>query len=179
MDRKTMFINGVGTWHDILFVDPGVGGTGYAKYDELVRTGRKTKRDAKVPTTFGVLHAASTSKGEKSVDEICAKFRSLLEVTHSEHVFMEYPRYFSGSAKSHAATVKGDLILLTYLIGGLGEIVRTVTGRSPVLIFPEDWKKGLPKKIVLDRLEEFLGIKFKNHEADAVGMGLYFQGFLT
>lgn len=69
---------------------------------------------------------------------------------------------------------------LVFLVGGLGHVARRVSGVLPVFITPEEWKGQLPKKVVLARLAKAFGKdrKFRDHEADAVGMGLAAQGGL-
>jgi len=99
---------------------------------------------------------------------------------------LEMPELWSGSAISNAsATHKAkpgepaDLFKLVYLVGVLGAAALAAVGNLPVLATPAEWKGQLAKDMVTRRIQSALpGCAFRDHEWDAVGMGLSAQGKL-
>lgn len=168
-----------------LFVDPGLGGTGWAYFQNL---NAKAKRDAASrPVNSGVIKIpAREYEGSWLMHAalVSAAFQGVL-TSHTPHVVvLEQPELWSGSATSHAATTAGakgepgDLFKLTYLVGQFGLLTKQILGSLPVLIHPYEWKGQLSKDLVIERIKA-LGIpEPKDHEADAVGMGLAAQGLL-
>jgi len=168
----------------ILFVDPGLCGTGWAFFEALnTRPERKTKTSS--PKETGVLKIPASKYKDgwvQHVQCIAASFRGILAAYKPEWVVLEQPELWA-SSKSHAATVSkngeaGDIFKLTYLIGAMGLLVHQTIGKTPVLIFPREWKGQLDKGVVIARIEGEIGITPRDHEADAVGMGLAAQGRL-
>jgi hypothetical protein len=169
----------------VLFVDPGLGGTGWAFFRMIRTLFPKTAPPFK-PECSGVL---KIHKGEyegswlQHSSCVIAAFRGLLSAYKPQTVVLESPALWSGNAISHASAISGkdgepgDLFKLAYLLGGLGTAVADLTGNQPVLVMPYEWKGQLPKEVILERLDSW-GIKAKDHEADAIGMGLAAQGRL-
>jgi len=163
-----------------LYVDPGLGGTGWAYFDWLMKKSRKPEP----PTATGVIHSPTSERWDNRVWSVCREFAGVLSAVNPEEVVLEMSALWSGSAKSYASAThhaKGevaDLFKLTFLIGGLASVAREYTNKIPTLISPQDWKGQLPKNVVISRLESAFGKKYRDHEADAVGMGLAAQGGL-
>ena len=164
-------------YENIIFIDPGIGGTGWAFWKEL-------NTHQKKPTILKS-SGAFTPKGRKinwdgKVEMICAynhpKFNSLDVKT----VVIEFPEVWSGSVVSRTATDSGKLFKLVYLIGGIGEIVRRRNINLPILVTPKTWKGQLPKTVVIKRIKKIMPelITIANHEGDAIGMGLAAMGLL-
>jgi len=182
MDTKTV----AAIWQDrkgqplerVICVDPGLGGTGWALF-ESISTGDK-KLEA--PVLTGVIEAPRNEKWDNRVWSVCSSFGGVLASAMTANVVIEFPVLFSGHAKSQSSAARGDLFKLTYLVGGIAQVARQATGNLPILITPSEWKGQLPKDVVIARIKKAYGKKAdeftKDHEADAVGMGLALQGRL-
>lgn len=181
---------------NVLFVDPGLGGVGWAFFPQVYVSGNP----AKPPSDTGVLRVPGgiAARGRKVEGRdwqtrcgvLCTEFLALLSSFAPDYVVIEFPALWSASAKSFASAAPkrsepGDLFKLAYLVGGFGEMVRRETGLSPTLVEARDWKGQLPKKVVITRFrkqfpdwETVQGKRVGNHEGDAVGMGIAAQGSL-
>lgn len=176
-----------------MFVDPGLGGTGAAVFKDIQEgviqppiwhdrivvpkeVGEWVSRSVHV--AMWIQNVVKTMRGKG-----LAKWNSLV---------VEFPEVWSGSLTSNTAVrgTKGDSAPLLKLASLSGMIafsflmgMRTVS--SPQVhvryIRPAEWKGQLPKKCVIDRIRraycpmEETGAGMRDHEADAVGMGLAFQ----
>lgn len=164
------------TWtgQSMLFLDPGVSGTGFAYHTE-VRTGEYVP-----PTETGVLRADAGDDFIRRVIELWWKFDCVCAELEPDRIVIESVEYWDASAKSHTSTVRGDTFKLAMLVGGM--IARHARwGESPpLLVTPRDWKGTLDKPQVLRRIARYYGRqyaeKLRNHEGDAVGMCLAAQG---
>ena len=77
-----------------------------------------------------------------------------------------------------SAAASGDLFRLTYQVGVLADALDRVFERLPILLSPHEWKGQLDKKALAARIWRALETKYRDHEADAVGIGLHIQGRL-
>jgi len=145
-------------------VDPGLDGTGWAMWDG---------RDE--PEYTGVVRLKPSEKSRYWLENshlIATKFQAVLNLFRSlDTVYLEFPELWMESPKSMASAAKGDVFKLCYLTGYLGGLA-TLKGARVELLTPSKWKGQLPKNIVMERIEQAIGKTYKNHEADAVGMGL-------
>lgn len=158
---------------NLMFIDPGLMGTGYAYFDRIVRTA-STPRP---PISYGVY----TPKGcswESRAGAVCDWLRGMMKGARVKYTILEMSQMWEGSPVSFSSALKGDLFKLTYLIGGMGEVVRTTTDREPVLVTARVWKGQLSKDAVKRRLQDAFTHRYHEHEADAVAMGLSAQGLL-
>jgi Holliday junction resolvasome RuvABC endonuclease subunit len=162
----------------VMFVDPGLGGTGWAFFACISRG-----QGAQPPVATGVIRGGEKEGWQSQCHSIGAMLCAQCLAGKIQTVVLEMPELWT-SATSHAsATHKAragepaDLFKLTYLVGVLAASVVSYVG-LPVLIAPQTWKGQLPKEVVHERIKKALGIKYKEHEADAVGMGLAAQGQL-
>ena len=164
-------------YENVIFIDPGKGGTGFAFFEWL--NTKPTKKQIAKPTATGAYapKRRGSALWQSEIADICFWFAGLLESYNVETVVLEYQAIYQ-SAKGNAAAQKGDIQKLTYLTGGLGHVSRLTVDTEPALVLPRQWKGQLPKDVVLDRVEEAFGIKCQDHEGDAVGMGLSAQGLL-
>lgn len=161
-----------------LFIDPGIGGTGYAFFDAI--ESKATKKTLRSPALTGAFIPPSNEQWDNKVWSLCSEFGGLVSSTEPSVIAIEFPELFSGSVVSHASAAKGDLFKLTFLIGGLAHVARELTGNLPVLMSPMEWKGQLPKQVVIERILAAwpeLGT-VADHEGDAIGMGLAAQGVL-
>jgi Holliday junction resolvasome RuvABC endonuclease subunit len=169
---------------DVLFVDPGIGGTGWAFFNQInpIRGGQNGSNIDGIYLidyrSSGVIKVKQNRQWPGKVADVCAEFEGLVQSLKPKIVVLEFPEIWSGNAASMQSAQRGDLFKLAYLIGGLGEIARRSGARMPVLVFPREWKGQLPKDIVIKRIEHVMELKPKDHEADAIGMGLAAQGLL-
>jgi len=86
---------------------------------------------------------------------------------------IEMPEVWGGF-KAAMSTKTGVLHKLFFFVGALWQWGRE-RQLSPVLIPVREWKGQLPKEVTRKRVEDTFGIKTKNtHEADAIGLGLYY-----
>jgi hypothetical protein len=156
--------------YDVFFIDPGLCGTGYAFFTFL------EYRKKKPPTAWGVLRARDDGgTWQDHSAALVVEVGHLLNTYRPSRVVIEFPELWA-SGVSMTSAMKGDLFKLTYLIGGLGQILCS----PPILISPREWKGQLPKPVVLGRIRNAYPNfkKVPNHAADAIGMGLSAQGFL-
>ena len=159
----------------VVFVDPGLGGTGWAYYQWVNTGGGKVE----APTASGVIRAPRGECWENQAFSICHQFSGTLAAFGCvQDVVIEFPGLFGGDATSYAAAAKGDLFKLAVLVGGLGYVARGHTRNMPVYVSQQEWQGQLNKQEVLLRIEKRIGMKCRDHEADAVAMGLSAQGVL-
>lgn len=151
-----------------LSIDPGIGGTGWALWDE------DSWHLAEPPTQTGIFTGRSSQSWEQKIAYIVFGLRGVVPLNLS-HTYIEYPAYF-GTASGDMVARRGDLVKLSYCVGFIaGSMPGTVT-----LIPVNKWKGQLPKDIVARRIQKILGAnacrEFKSHVWDAVGVGLYAKG---
>lgn len=162
----------------VLFVDPGLGGTGWAFFPVVKVDATKSP---KMPEQFGVIHVKSKKDVERCwqsiAEEISQTFAGIIAALNPDLVVIEFPELWSGNSTSHASTASGDLFKLAYLVGALAMSSSRYVTALPVLVTPGEWKGQLSKDMVLERLADY-GITAKNHEADAIGMGIAAQDAL-
>jgi Holliday junction resolvasome RuvABC endonuclease subunit len=148
----------------IITIDPGFGGTGYC-----IATPRNI-------LDMGVIHPKKkyATVYDRMLD-ICNQIENVTQ--GCGEAYIEFPEVWSDSAKSLASNRKGDLLILSALIGAIS---RTIADQNiPVKwLTPRQWKGQLTKEVVIKRIEKTvpeLKGKLKNHAADAVGMALHLQ----
>lgn len=90
---------------------------------------------------------------------------------------IEYPGLWAGSAQSQAAASRGDTFGLAY---ACGVIAAEFCGDQVHLVSPQQWKGNAPKDVIIRRLNRRWGpgLKLRDHEADAWGMGAAVFGLL-
>lgn len=160
----------------IVFIDPGLGGTGWAYWPEINTSPKK----AVGPSQWDVIKMKG-ERWENCAWSIATAMAGVFSAVKPSWVVMEYPELFSGSVVSQAAVAKGDLGKLWYLCGMIGLEAGRLTGKIPVLVTPGEWKGQLPKEEVTRRVIEAFGdgLDFtRDHVCDATAMGLAAQGGL-
>jgi hypothetical protein len=151
---------------NVLFIDPGITGTGLAFFQPLVAH-KPTKTYSRAGKGYGGDWQHQSHMLAGWLEECLWNSKNV----RAPSVVIEFPRTF-GSAKSYAATVDGSLSKLVYLIGLYSAVVWKVTWRQSILLDPCEWKGQLPKKVVDGRIESAGWGTYHNHVSDAVGMGL-------
>lgn len=158
---------------NVTFIDPGLGGTGWAHFGYLNKYPK-----VRCPDQYGVIRGDKHDESwEHEADTIAYEVGMKLSDLYTNILVVEFPSLWA-SGKSQAAAIRGDLFKLSYLIGCIMQESRHLSGiQSRILISPQDWKGQLSKEMVLKRINTYMpGVKIPNHAADAVGMGLSAQG---
>ena len=160
-----------------IFIDPGLGGTGVAIY----KSTSLYYPSPVYPVKTFVLTAPQKLKWSLRCVYYWKALEKELEGVNIVLVQIESSNLWEANAISHAASVKGDLFKLAYLTGGFGHILSTSPRESIIdFIAPFEWKGQMTKRAVITRIKRRLpNLKnLKDHEADAIGMGLAFQNLL-
>jgi hypothetical protein len=158
-------------------VDPGVTGTGVAVFPTLET---KYKSVRKPLRTFQLIPNKHVPE-EDWIGKLLWVEKSLYYILgylspQLETVYIEDPELWT-SAKSQASASSGDLFKLSMLVGAMIPVVYSAGFCKPRLITVKEWKGQLPKEAVDKRIAKALGKEYKAHVSDAVGMGLYLQGW--
>lgn len=152
-----------------IFIDPGLGGTGWATFD--------------IEDDYRLIDSGVVRFDKNAFKDWTCKCFAIasaidLLMMYVKSTVIEFPELWT-SAKSMASANRGDLFKLAFLVGAIAEKINH-TGYPVALISPADWKGQLPKDIVIKRiLKEIPEMKkVRDHEADAIGMGLAEAGKL-
>ena len=156
-------------------VDPGVGGTGIAVWDNLQRSGGRLG-----PRLRHVVKPHGRGDWGSRMDQVVEEAVRVIDTSMPEHslIVIEVPIVWAGSARSLAAGQRGELTKLAVLAGAIGG---AFWSRTRVLfIWPSTWKGQMPKAAVGARIARTLGasLRFPDHVEDAIGMGLALVGRL-
>jgi hypothetical protein len=158
----------------LIAIDPGIDGTGIACFDDMdIR---------RYGLYFAEVWTRPAHLDWQSVAASLAWKLDNLVSTYGMHcgVVCEWPRYFTG-AVGQAATAKGDIHKLSYLIGQFG-LVCKMHYINMQLVPVNDWKGQLPKATIERRILRVIGAEhckslgLKDHAFDAVGIGMYAKG---
>lgn len=158
-------------------IDPGLQGTGYAIWFPM--------EDDKTPLE-GLLIANGVLKETKG-EQINRMILLATELTSkiSEHlinadIYIEKPQLWTSNSVSMASGSEGDLFALAMLIGVMIGILQ-ISGYTNIKLFTaNDWKGQMSKSAVLFRILRRMPAMagLRDHEADAIGMGLALNGIL-
>jgi len=160
------------TYRRIMFVDPGLGGSGSAYWLELESHSTQHTRS---PDAFAQwLPEKRSGPWLQRFDRCLTWYASLLETYEPQLVVIERPVVWDNE-KSTASARSGNLLKLVMLVGGMIAVTPFVPVELPA---PGEWKGQLPKRVMKKRLLKRFGQSFPEHAADAVAMGLAAQGGL-
>jgi len=165
---------------NVCFIDPGLGGTGFAFFPHIVTAATSGKNSLVPPRITANYKGGAKESWEAQVCTITSACCGAWVAAGAQTVVIEFPRLFTGNSVSMASAKKGDLFKLTYLVGALGFAAKQITGNLAVLVEPQEWKGQLPKDVMAARMAKVwpdLHI-ISSHAADACGMGLAAQGGL-
>lgn len=141
----------------VLCVDPSVSNTGWAYWDSLL------EGDYVPPDVSGVIRG-------RGFDDSLQKFRHVLRTLPLvRKSIIEFPEV----QQNAAATQSGALFKLAAVTGAYEALIWTEFGTRSTRVRPSTWKGQLPKKEVMRRIKEKLNMVTRDHEADAVGIGLW------
>jgi len=159
---------------EIISLDPGITGTGVAVWK---------RRDWRKTLTNPVWCCNMYPKGKG--DYVCKtislliKIEDLMNAYRVTDLYCEMPEFFD-DAGGHMAAKKGDLGKLTYFVGAVAGLCYT---RGVVFhpIEPSKWKGQTSKEMVIRKIEQILPeiheLNPKSHTYDAIGIGLWAQGY--
>ncbi len=154
----------------ILSIDPGLNGTGVVLWSADT-WGRPIGEARFIPH-----HIKPSSKNwVENASNMCCTLDELCKQFYISKLIVEFPRVFQ-SAIGQAASNKGDILKLAFLIGGIRE---TFPDAEFIPITPNEWKGQLPKFETIRRLRKVIPknrwVK-SDHVWDAIGIALYAQG---
>ena len=153
-------------------IDPGLGGTGWAFWEDgrLMHVGivhDRAKDDTLAARCEGIVRQLDTQ-----MPVIDDKFVNIVMV-------IEMPQHMA-SAKGIAAQA-GSVYKLAFLVG---YIANAFNDFEVIVTTPMEWKGQLPKDVVQQRVIRRLGVRtcvkhnIRSHAWDAVGLGLWANGRL-
>jgi hypothetical protein len=99
-------------------------------------------------------------------------------INHINRVHIESVELWSGSSISYISGIRGDLFLLSYLVGIYFEFFIS-KNINTYLIPATKWKGQLSYGALLMKVANILGLDesmYSEHEINALGLGLYTQG---
>jgi hypothetical protein len=92
------------------------------------------------------------------------------------HVYVEWPAVWIDGGSGYEAAMEGSVVKLAYSVGWVHALALALNATFvPVQI--REWKGTLPKRVVTDRIQEMIGVRYPDHAGDAVGIGLHCKGF--
>lgn len=117
---------------------------------------------------------------EKDTDiqlrQIFDLFLDQINLHKPSHVTLEGIQDF-GTMKSQVAFRRGNLSKVSYIVGGLFALC-TTQGITCNIVLPSQWKGQMNDKVLARRVERLMGQTYRDHELQAVGIGLHKQGVL-
>lgn len=158
----------------ILSVDPGVSGTGVALW-----RGKTWKKTVCNPVWAENLYPREKGDYVHKTNLLLARLETLISETTVTDLWCEMPQFFD-DAGGHMAAKKGDLAKLTFFVGAIaGLCYKRGIRFHPVE--PSEWKGQTSKEMVIRKINTVLPqiheLKPKSHSYDAIGIGLWAQGF--
>jgi hypothetical protein len=152
-----------------LFIDPGMH-TGWSFWNRRLH-----------PEKTGVINVSKV-KGRARPDkmqyeELWEKFTALVAFYNPERCIIEDNSWWINSGKSFAAENSGALHKLTLLTGGYLRICQAL-GVDWELVMPQTWKGQLTPKALDTQIYMILKENYREHEREAVGIGLWKHGKL-
>lgn len=160
----------------LITIDPGIDALGWALWDKY-RSKHFKKLTA--PIDSGVLRTNSKQSWLDKTDEMSLELLDLLEPLtrrmKCDTLACEMPKYME-SAKGRVAARSDALVKLVFMVGRIAQL-RDELNMQFIPVAVGEWNGQLPKKIMEARVTKRLGIKYREHEYDAVGIGLHLKGF--
>ena len=167
-----------------LTVDPGWH-TGWAYWEEpdwaywqesdnLLEVSRKWLQK------YGVLNIKKVKHGPMSrFNYMWVRFESLLKM-NPQRVYIEGTAIWGNSLKSMTAAKRGDIMTLSYLIGGYMHAC-TTKSIDCIIISANDWKGQSTDEVIARKCDDLFQIGLNQctqHTLDAIGMGMSGFGLL-
>jgi len=163
----------------IITIDPGIDALGWALWDKY-RSSHFKKLTA--PIDSGVCRTNSKLSWLAKTDVMASEVEDLLrpismgpDSGNCYHLACEMPKYME-SKTGRVAARSDALVKLVFMVGRIAEVANN-QGMQFIPVPVGQWNGQLPKKIMEARVTKRLGIKYREHEYDAVGIGLHLKGF--
>lgn len=163
-----------------LTVDPGWH-TGWAWWKapkKLVQSGQDICRS--YLKEYGIINLSRAKSVTDKFEYMCDRFETLVCELEPEMVYIEGTAIWEGSLKSMTAAKRGNIMTLSYLIGGyMRELNRR--GIDYKIISANDWKGQANDSVIATKCDEIMGIGLdhcEQHTLDAIGIGLSGFGLL-
>lgn len=150
-------------YDNVLTVDPGWKVSGWAWWEKLDSEHLR-------PDDSGVVRSESPLEHAREVEYVLWSHRHEID-----RAFVEGQEYFGAR---HASTARGDMFKVAQAAGVWAGLIFTENSVFPEFIKPTVWKGQILKEVLHGLIEERLGRRYREHEADAVGIGLYLAGSL-
>jgi len=152
----------------IVAIDPSYEkeGLGYAIFeDEKLTSWGTIDSGVEKDASFEVKVSATIDALNARISDWCTPMRLVIEM----------PEVWGGF-KAAMSSKTGVLHKLFFFVGALWYWAWRSDNIVPVLIPVRKWKGQLPKEVMRGRIERSLNIKTNStHEADAIGLGLYYM----
>jgi len=152
---------------NFLTVDPGVGGTGLALWGAYPRKG---------PRVTLCITPETKGSWELRAQQVVLQYGEFLKKYHPDSTYIEEPSVWM-TPKGLASAGRGDVGKLIEIVGMLSVMTYIYCEQWPIKVPVVKWKGQLPKNIVDRRIKRILGKTYNEHVSDAVGMGLFLQGY--
>jgi len=158
----------------IITIDPGIDALGWAVWDDY---NSSFFHKLKAPIDSGVCRTDKKlpwlAKTNDMAFEVSELFNRHNKYCHQ--VACEMPKYME-SAKGRVAARSDALVKLVFMVGRIAQLAE-LNGIQFIPVAVGEWNGQLPKKIMKARVTKRLGIRYREHEYDAVGIGLHLKGF--
>lgn len=151
----------------VMTVDPGSEGTGWALWKAHL-----AENMSLILVDSGVISFPGERDWLRKCAKIASHLKNLVKTHGVSRVYCEEPRFLE-SRKGHVAARSDSLVKLAHIVGMFHGVVMH---HGMFFLVPLEWKGQLDKKKVQERIKKVLGLEFKSHDADAVGIGLYLSG---
>lgn len=158
-------------------VDPGLGGTGWAIWQDRVLKKVGVVYAIRDEDTWDTHAVEIAVRLENRIHE---EINNPLRVREGVSLYVEFPQVMD-SVAGIAATRGGGILKLAFLVGCI--VSRPIWDANDThLVTPMQWKGQLPKEVVINRIKAEMGeltctrLGIKTHAWDAVGLGLYSLG---
>lgn len=159
----------------LITIDPGIDALGWAVWDDY--NSSFFYKELNAPIDSGVCRTdkklpwfAKTNDMAFKVSEILSNYNK-----NCHHVACEMPKYME-SQKGRVAARSDALVKLVFMVGKIAQVAEEY-GMQFIPVAVGEWNGQLPKKIMEDRVTKRLGIRYREHEYDAVGIGLHLKGY--
>ncbi len=114
----------------------------------------------------------------KQLALLCKYFHSNMLVYQPKECFIESDEFWKGDLRSETSAEKGNLTLLSHIIGSYYGICFEL-GIDCHFIKAREWKGQMKKEIVARRVQMAIGQTYPStHRMEAVGIGLALKGIL-
>jgi len=158
----------------ILFVDPGLEGTGLARWYDFCNS---LEDSLPLPFDTKAIVPRGALTWRQKFRYVMAEFSLYVAACPVDRVVIESQSVWAGSAKSIASVSKGNLLKLVMLTGAMMRVCDD-NDKRVTLVAPTTWKGQLSKAAVHKRIKLAMQMRFPEHVADAVGMALSAMGQL-